>query len=346
MWNKFFKPLFRAEEIIREYRNEEQWVQKRNIALIAIGAFLLMSLLNIYQHSGFMLFTTVNGAFWMSVCLLVGRRKKNTGLLEISFLILLMVLFTWYILYGGNEGFALLWVIFVPFMFMMMIDLKKGLFLSAYFLALLFLVFYGPLEFLLKYDYPTMMRLRFPALYLIDCVFSIYSVRVMLIARSDLILTQNRLKEAGFRDAATGLKNRTAYTEFIGTFPKETGEAAAVIYLDVNGLHELNNRKGHAEGDYMLRLIAELCTEQFPGDEVFRLGGDEFLLVCSGRAEETVSAELTELIRKIEEKGYTMAYGMEYALSVDDFEAMVNRADEKMLRNKAEYYKQRDRRAR
>ena len=68
--------------------------------------------------------------------------------------------------------------------------------------------------------------------------------------------------------------------------------------------------------------------------------------VCSGRAEETVSAELTELIRKIEEKGYTMAYGMEYALSVDDFEAMVNRADEKMLRNKAEYYKQRDRRAR
>ena len=41
-----------------------------------------------------------------------------------------------------------------------------------------------------------------------------------------------------------------------------------------------------------------------------------------------------------------MAYGMEYALSVDDFEAMVNRADEKMLRNKAEYYKQRDRRAR
>ena len=126
MWKKFFVPLFRAEQIIEENQREEQWKQKKNIALIAIAAFLVMSLLNVYQHSLFMLITTVGGAFLIAVCLLIGWKKRSTEPMEISFLVILMVLFTFYILYGGNEGFALLWVIFVPFMFMMMVDLKKA----------------------------------------------------------------------------------------------------------------------------------------------------------------------------------------------------------------------------
>ena len=346
MWKKFFVPLFRAEQIIEEYQREEQWKQKKNIALIAIAAFLVMSLLNVYQHSLFMLVTTVGGAFLITVCLLIGWKKKSTEPVEMSFMVILMVLFTFYTLCGGNEGFALLWVIFVPFMFMMMVDLKKGLFLSAYFLALLFLVFYGPLDFLLKYDYPEMMRLRFPVLYLIDCAFSIYSVRVMLSARSNLILVRNQLKESGFRDPATGLKNRNAYTEFAKTVSEESREQLAVIFLDVNGLHELNNRKGHAEGDKLLRLIAGLCRESFPKAEIFRFGGDEFLLICDNTPEEALAEEMSRLSRRLEEKGYTVAYGIEHRRADFDLEDMVNCADGKMLRGKAEYYKTRDRRAR
>ena len=346
MWKKFFVPLFRAEQIIEEYQREEQWKQKKNIALISIAAFLVMSLLNVYQHSVFMLITTVGGAFLIAVCLLIGWKKKSTEPMEMSFMVILMVLFTFYTIYGGNEGFALLWVIFVPFMFMMIMDLKKGLFLSAYFLALLFLVFYGPLDFLLKYDYPEMMRLRFPVLYLIDCAFSIYSVRVMLSARSDLILVRNQLKESGFRDPATGLKNRNAYTEFAKTVSEESREQLGVIFIDVNGLHELNNRKGHAEGDKLLRLIAGLCRESFPEAEIFRFGGDEFLLICDNTPEEALAEEMGLLSRRLEEKGYTVAYGIEHRRAHFDLEDMVNGADGKMLRGKAEYYKTRDRRAR
>lgn len=346
MWKNLLQPLFQADKALREYQIEEQWRQKRNVTLIAIIAFLLMSVLNIYQHSTFMLITTLAAAFCLFCGLMIGRRKKDTRPLEFAFLIILTVLFTWYIVYGGNEGFAILWVIFIPFMFMTLLNLKMGLFISLYFLILLFLLFYGPLDCLLQYNYPQMMQLRFPALYLIDFAFSFYSVREMITARSRLISTQEQLKESIYHDSCTGLKNRTAYTHFISSGQINAAESLAVIFIDVNGLHELNNRLGHAQGDKMLQTIADLCSTQFPDAEIFRLGGDEFLIICSAVPEEELTKQMMELNRKVEEKGYTISYGIEHRQTAFQLENMVNCADKKMLHNKAEYYKQRDRRAR
>ena len=316
------------------------------MTLIAVIAFLLMSVLNICQHSTLMLLTTLGGAAGLLICLMVGHKKQSTKPLESAFLIILLLLFTWYILAGGNDGFSILWVIFVPFMFMMMIDLKKGLILSTYFLLLLFLVFYGPLEFLLQYDYPKMMRLRFPILYLFGFAFSFYSVKEIITARSNLIHAQNELKQSSFHDPATGLKNRTAYTDYANTASVCSHERLSVVFIDVNGLHELNNKMGHAEGDKMLCTIAKLCAEQFPQAAIFRLGGDEFLLISSTYTEEEITDQMAQLDQKVTAEGCTIAYGIEYRQSDFDLEDMVNCADAKMLRNKAEYYKLRDRRAR
>ena len=184
MWKRFLIPLLQMEQTIKEYRREEQWLQVRNITLMAVLSFLLMSVLNAYQHSLFMLVSTLSSAFVLLACLLAGWKKKNTGPVEMAYLIVFLLLFTYYILVGGNDGFAILWVVFVPILYMLMIDVKKGLFLSVYFLVLLFLVFYGPLACLLRYDYPRMVRLRFPVLYLIDFALSFYSVREMVSARS------------------------------------------------------------------------------------------------------------------------------------------------------------------
>ena len=346
MFKRLLTPLLRAEQIIKEYRREEQWNQVRNATIIAIFAFLLMSVLNIYQHALFMLYTTLTGALGLMLGLFVGWKQKNTGVLETVFALILTVLFTSYILAGGNEGFAILWVIFVPFMFMMMIDVKKGLALSLYFLLLLFDVFYGPLEGLLRYDYPSMIRLRFPALYLIDMAFSFYSVRRNIIARSELILAQDQIRQASFLDTATGLKNRAAYTEYINTVSGGACGKLSVIYIDVNGLHELNNRKGHAEGDKMLRFVASACMAVFPRAEVFRLGGDEFLIICAICSEKEIEEKMVDLNGRIEAAGYTISYGIEFRQSGFDIEDMVNCADAKMLRNKADFYKARDRRQR
>lgn len=346
MYKKYLLPLLQAEERIKEYRHEEQWEQVRNISLFTIASFFIMSIVNLFEHEYFMLATTLLGGVCMLYFLITGWKDKDTKNMEMVYLILFMVLCTYYILFGGNDGFAILWVIFMPFLFPLMIDVVKGVLLSTYFLLLLLLVFYGPLGFLLHYEYSHVFLVRFPLLYAIDYVLSIYCARQIIMARNDLILAQDQAREASFYDAATGLKNRTAYTHFVETSSEKNFIRLSVIYIDVNGLHELNNRLGHAAGDEMLRFIAKACVEHFPQADVFRLGGDEFLLISSVGTEGEINKWMQELNDDIEAAGYTIAFGIEYRLHDLDLEDMVNKADAKMLKNKAEYYKVRDRRQR
>ncbi len=342
----FFTSLFRAERAVREYRREERWQQTKSITTISIIAFLLMSALNIYQRSYSMLLTTLGSAAVLLICLLMGKKRKNTLPVELAFFVLLLVLFTGYILFGGNEGFALLWVVFVPFMYMMMMNVKLGIVLSVYFLLLLFLTFYGPLDYLLRYDYPQMLRLRFPMLYLIDCVMSLYCVRQVVLARGNLIETQQRLQVISFVDVTTGLQNRAAYSHYqqIATF--EGVGQLAVVFIDVNGLHELNNNRGHQAGDEMLRFVGQLCVAQFPEAKVFRLGGDEFLLIMQRMEQCRIQEGMDEMDAKIQAAGYSIAYGIEFRRSCFDLESMVNCADNKMLGAKAAHYMKFDRRRR
>ena len=346
MYKGYILPLMQAEKRIEEYRNKEQWKQMRDIALICIAAFLIMSVLNFVQHAYTLLATTLGSAAVLAYFLRESWQKQNTKILEWTFVSVFGVLCTYYIFFGGSEGLSILWLIFVPILFTLMIDAIKGIALSTYFLVLLFLVFYGPLGFLLQYDYSPVVRLRFPIYYAVDFVLSLYCSVQMIWTRSNLILAQEQARAASFLDAATGLKNRTAFTHFTQTAPERDFIRLSVIYIDVNGLHELNNRLGHAAGDEMLRFIARACVERFPKADVFRLGGDEFLIACSIGTEGEIKAGMDDLIHTIENAGYAIAYGIEYRLNNFDLEDMVNQADAKMLKNKAEFYKNHDRRQR
>lgn len=346
MYKKILLPLLQAEQRIRAYRHKEQWIQVRNISIITIVAFFVMSIVNLLQREYVMLATTLLGGGCMLYFLISGWKGQDTKILEMVFLFLFMALCTYYILFGGNSGFAILWVLFIPFFFPLMIDVVKGVILSTYFLLLLFLVFYGPLGFLLQYDYSPVMLVRFPLLYAIAYVLSFYCAQQLILARNNLILAQDQAREASFLDAATGLKNRTAFTHFLETSPEKNFIRLSVIYIDVNGLHELNNRLGHAVGDEMLRFVARACVKHFPKADVFRLGGDEFLLICSVGTEGEIKKWLQELNDDIEAAGYTISYGVEHRLQDFDLEDMVNQADAKMLKNKADYYKTHDRRQR
>ena len=335
----FFTDLFRAEQEVREYWQKERWRQTRNIAILSIALFLMMSVMNLYQRSYGMLLTTLTGAIALFVCLLVGRRRQNTLPVELVCFVLLLVLFTGYILLGGNDGFAALWVVVVPLMFMMLLNVKLGILISGYFLLLLFLTFYGPLDSLLRYDYPPMIRLRFPLLYLGDCVLSLYCVHQIFMDRSNLIETQRRLRVISFEDATTGLQNRAAYSHYQQTADFQGVGQLAVVFIDVNGLHELNNRLGHRAGDEMLCFVGRQCVSQFPEAKVFRLGGDEFLLVLERMEQCRIQEGMETLDARVQGAGYSIAYGIEFRRSGFDLESMVIAADNKMLEAKAEHYK-------
>ncbi len=81
------------------------------------------------------------------------------------------------------------------------------------------------------------------------------------------------------QDALTGLPNRLSFMREL-ELRLFRGESGAVIYLDLNGFKEVNDRYGHEEGDALLTLFAERLERALPpGSLAARLGGDEFAVI-------------------------------------------------------------------
>lgn len=68
------------------------------------------------------------------------------------------------------------------------------------------------------------------------------------------------------------------------------------VYVDVNGLHELNNASGHEKGDQMLQTVALELQGRFGRDNCYRTGGDEFVAFVQDEPETAVRAATDELI--------------------------------------------------
>lgn len=78
-------------------------------------------------------------------------------------------------------------------------------------------------------------------------------------------------------DPLTGLANRRAWEEAVDALTADAGRAVVVVMADLDGLKRVNDVKGHAAGDALIRAMGEvLRTTLPPGAVAARLGGDEF----------------------------------------------------------------------
>ena len=90
---------------------------------------------------------------------------------------------------------------------------------------------------------------------------------------------EQRLEADARRDSLTGVGNRNALFETLGTRLAGDG-LVAVLYIDLDGFKRVNDDFGHAVGDEVLRTVAaRLCGAVRTGDVVTRVGGDEFVVV-------------------------------------------------------------------
>ena len=140
------------------------------------------------------------------------------------------------------------------------------------------------------------------------------------------------------KDALTGLLNRQAYySETTRSFKDIT----AVVSLDMNGLKAINDTYGHDAGDEALITLA-LCISKACKikQSSYRMGGDEFVVVCRKTSEDDVKKLIDRVNKLIGETKYTCSIGYCYQkdgfLGLDD---LLKKSDEEMYRNKAEFYK-------
>ncbi|MBR7024672.1 MAG: diguanylate cyclase [Selenomonadaceae bacterium] len=150
-------------------------------------------------------------------------------------------------------------------------------------------------------------------------------------------------------DSLTGLKNKTAYVKKTAEFDSAIAEGRAafcIIMIDVNYLKRVNDTYGHERGNEYLINAGKLACSVFGKENVYRVGGDEFVVVLDGellaRCEEDVSA-LRSMIKKLQADSTLQAWekvsaavGVAYYQSGVDksAEEVFKRADADMYQNK------------
>lgn len=160
---------------------------------------------------------------------------------------------------------------------------------------------------------------------------------------------EHKLHNASRTDELTQMNNRNSFESDLHAYPDKCKENLGCIYFDVNGLHELNNTKGHKEGDIMLQYIAGQIKEIFGRDFTYRIGGDEFVAFVADFEKTQLEFLLSKLKEYVERKNYHVAVGYECIdKSVLDMDTLIKAAEAQMYANKSQFYREngRDRRRR
>lgn len=143
-------------------------------------------------------------------------------------------------------------------------------------------------------------------------------------------------------DALTGVKNKHAYLETEAYMNSRIAERSqppfAVVMLDINDLKKVNDTAGHQAGDQYLRDACKIICDAFTHSPVFRIGGDEFVVISQGRD----YACIDELMGRIHDHnaeafrtgGVMIACGMARFLDDACVASVFERADHSMYENK------------
>lgn len=143
-------------------------------------------------------------------------------------------------------------------------------------------------------------------------------------------------------DSLTGVNNRMAYKRDVVALDAKMTRDLSCIYIDVNELHIINNKHGHAAGDGMLLFIAKTLKELFDGQYIYRMGGDEFLVFVENCPDNEVSDKIELLHERLKVMNYHVSVGMAFCKHNKDTEAMVKAAEKRMYEAKALYYQQKE----
>lgn len=160
------------------------------------------------------------------------------------------------------------------------------------------------------------------------------------------------VEDVAYKDALTGVGNKAAYDRDIesinNTILKSENPEVAVVMVDINNLKGINDTYGHESGDIYIKGACKIVTEVYQHSPVYRIGGDEIVVILQGEDYQNRDALLKELRERflksskdtsVEEfRRYSAASGMGvYDKEMDEeIYSIFRRADKQMYANKTE----------
>jgi len=154
------------------------------------------------------------------------------------------------------------------------------------------------------------------------------------------------LEFLGRHDALTKLNNRSFYVEELNRLERRGPLPVTIVMVDLNGLKQANDQWGHAAGDALLRRAGEVINKLVEKPAcAARIGGDEFAIVLPA-TDAQGGEQMMDDIQKLVELNNQFYTGVPLAVSMgaatsapgERLEAVVRRADLRMLQAKREYY--------
>lgn len=153
-----------------------------------------------------------------------------------------------------------------------------------------------------------------------------------------LDLIAKNMKEIYRQDSLTGLLNRNAYDSDVEQLRSADIGAVVCVYADMIGLHEVNNHLGHKQGNRMLCEFADAARAFFGDDRLYRIGGDEFVIISSAHTEAQTRKQLNYMRERLHTQGCEISVGVASSESTSDLPKTIEQAENEMRREKKEYY--------
>lgn len=153
-----------------------------------------------------------------------------------------------------------------------------------------------------------------------------------------LDLIAKNMKEIYRQDSLTGLLNRNAYDSDVEQLRSADIGAVVCVYADMIGLHEVNNHLGHKQGNHMLCEFADAARAFFGDDRLYRIGGDEFVIISSAHTEAQTRKQLNYMRERLHTQGCEISVGVASSESTSDLPKIIEQAENEMRREKKEYY--------
>ena len=178
--------------------------------------------------------------------------------------------------------------------------------------------------------------------------FFVLNINLMRISVKETRLMYKEISKSeayklmAYTDSLTSIENRNAFIKMENEI-KIDGNTSFII-MDINGLKRVNDTRGHHYGDKLIRRAAEAVKEAFsPIGSCYRIGGDEFAVICQNISENLLKETINNMLDKIEaenantDQPLSLAYGYAFGGEGNDNAAsLFAAADIAMYLNKKE----------
>lgn len=142
---------------------------------------------------------------------------------------------------------------------------------------------------------------------LISMLLSYHVVKIHLLS----LISKNKMKELNQYDSLTGLKNKNAFEQNLPHYCERVSDNIACIYLDISGLQKINNMCDYEAGNTMLKFIAAATTQIFGSEDVYRIGGDEYICFVIDSNLKEIRQKIEKLQCIVQQSDYNISIGME-----------------------------------